>query len=227
MAYVTQVVGHQGGIAASGQTDVISAHGNLLPAVGLPLSVSAFGVGADLLEINAGLALGISQSLFLDDPSGLNIHLRVQETGQTVDFAAGSAAELFFPEGYSTLHLNPSFTLSHSVFHNRTSITLSPDFTIVGLQLCFVGRCTDPVIDEHYQPVSIPFDVYNNSFDLAFNSVQGNGFALTADIQNPPAQDPPAPDPSPTSVPEPHSLTLISLGLAGMAWSSRRKRGDR
>jgi hypothetical protein len=177
-------------------------------------------LGLDVAEMNVGAALGIQQEFLLTNTNAVNITLHVEETGQTVTFQAGGSASLYMPDGYSTLHIDPTFSLAGDpTLFNRSSLTVNAVTDFNMLKAC-LGGCLGPVFKSDAEAQVTTIYGYDSNFPINFGSVQGPSFQIGS-------VDAPAPVP-PDPTPEPGTWMLAGGGLIALlvrTYSRRRKLG--
>ncbi len=157
------------------------------------------------------------------DPSQVGIQLHVEETGQDLSLLAGEALNYTLPSGYDQLHITPTFYLQSAEFVNNTDLQVSPSVRVKALEACLafdiwlddIEGCLGPVIDKTWEGPHGAIDLYDKTFYLPFNSVQGQEFVLRVGDQ-----------PGPGPIPEPATLALVVSGLGATVmrgWWRRRK----
>ncbi|MGE0085587.1 MAG: PEP-CTERM sorting domain-containing protein [Desulfococcaceae bacterium] len=191
--------------------------------LGIPLSGSQefFGVldlDYALLDAAAGIILAATQD-FTFDP-GLSVSFAL-ETGEVYSMAVGSSMDLVFPSEVGDFEITPTFWLNNT-FTNDTGLRIDPyaelsvlqasaKLEILGIPL--FNDSFGPVYSDNWRPEGFDMDIYSNAFQLqGFDQFTTEAFQVTAAVPGPVAP-----------VPEPATVSLLSLGLLSLAGLRRKK----
>ena len=217
---VTETGNGSGPVSGSASTDLarvtadvtnLIAYGSTLAGVPIPpLNGNfSFGFGYNLLRVDAGIGLGMRNSYSLA-PSGATIDLRIDQTGQSFAFEAGQSMDIPFPQGFDEITLTPRITLRPPLFTTDIDFLISPlvDVSALGVTLAFVPiTLIDPPA---YRLTNFPIQVWNDSFELGgFTGFTGEAIRITA---------------APQAVPEPATIALVVMALAGHGLRRRSTR---
>lgn len=174
-----------------------------------------FAFGYNALQIDAGIGVGMRNTFSLD-PRGATIQLRLDQTGQVFEFAAGDSVNIIFPEGFDEITLTPTILLEAPQFRADIDALVSPliDVSAIGVTL---GPISPTLIDPPpYHLADFPINAWDKTFALGgFEDYSGNSIRLSLNQE-------------PSAVPTPPALVLLALGVvvagARARWTTRERR---
>jgi hypothetical protein len=212
------------GLEAKGSSNILNLTADVLnlglSALDLPPISWSVGVGPvslldfSALQINIGPSMGINQDLLLTPPDAVQVDLHVEETGQDYIFNAGDSIEIP-SDGFSALHLDPTYTLLGSQFYNESYISMGFGGSLKGLcgTVLGIGGCLDEQDWTTGDDSVLPFYLQNWGYN--YEPVQGQQL-IAGTFEG-----------SPTQAPEPATNILIGATLVVAVRIVRRRRGVR
>ncbi|HKO21646.1 MAG TPA: PEP-CTERM sorting domain-containing protein, partial [Candidatus Eisenbacteria bacterium] len=149
---------------------------------------------------------------FTLDPKGAVIRLRIDQTGEEFEFAAGDSLDLVFPEGFEEITLTPTILLEEPDFTTIIDALASPLIDVSAIGVTLFGIPLTLIDPPPYHLVDFAHNLKRTTFALGgFEDFTGDPIRLSLNQRQ--------------AVPVPSTLVLLVFGLvAAGVGGARRKR---